>query len=371
MEIGVLMIISLYDPVIGGAQKECQKHTESFRDLGFKVMVLTQYIKGLPAFEIINGVRVYRAIKPTKPWAITYLFSVLKFMIKRRNEYNVIQCYGIFYYTTASVIMKYIYKKRVINRLESAKQKGDIERINRMKYGFLVRLSWKKVDRLIAISREIYDDLVNCGVREEKITYIPNSVDTDYYTPSLSKRWGSPINILFVGRLTEEKGLNILFHAIKRIVGKRFSDLSLTIVGDGPSREVLEELVSALAITKYVRFMGGMSNVIQYYHNSHILVIPSIWEGLPLVLLEGMACELAIVASNLGGNREGIEDGINGLLFTPGNVDELASKIIYFIEHPDVAKQMGRICREKAVALFSLRNTVKEYVDLYKSLLVQ
>jgi len=59
------------------------------------------------------------------------------------------------------------------------------------------------------------------------------------------------------------------------------------------------------------------------------------------------------------------------LLFTPGKEDELASKIIYFLEHPEVAKQMGRMCREKAVALFSLRNTINKYVELYKSLLAQ
>ena len=371
MEIRILLIIGLYYPVIGGAERECQKHAESFQRLGFKVIVLTQYIKGLPEFEIINGVSVYRAIKPTKPWAITYLLSVLRFMIKKRNEYDVVQSYGIFYHTTASVIMKYIYKKKVINRLESAGQNGDLGRIKKIKYGFLVKLSWKKGDKLIAISREIYNDLINSGVHKEKITYIPNSVDTEYYTPFISKRWDFPINILFVGRLSEEKGVNILLHAMMQVVGKGFNDLSLTIAGDGPLREELEEKVNDLAITKYVRFVGSINNVIQYYHNSHVLVIPSNWEGLPLVLLEGMACGLAIVASNLGGNQEGIEDGINGLLFSPGQVTELSSKIIYFLEHLGKAKEMGKISREKAVAHFSLRQNIHKYVELYKSLLAQ
>jgi glycosyltransferase involved in cell wall biosynthesis len=371
MEIRIFMIIGLYYPVIGGAERECQNHAESFHKMGHKVMVLTQYVKGLPELEIINGVSVYRTIKPKKPWAITYLLSVLRFMIKKRNEYDVIQCYGIFYYTTASVIMKYIYKKKVINRLESAGQKGDLTRINTMKYGFLVKLSWRKVDKLIAISREVYNDLINCGVHKKKIIYIPNSVDTEYYIPPTSKSWDSPINILFVGRLTEEKGVNILLHAIKQVVEKGFNDLSLTIAGDGPLRGELEEMVNDLAITKYVRFAGIINNVIQYYHNSHVLVIPSNSEGFPLVLLEGMACGLAIVASNLGGNREGIEDGINGLLFAPRNETELSSKIIYFLEHPETAKQMGRISREKAVGHFSLRTNMQKYIELYKSLLAQ
>ena len=367
----ILMISGNYHPIIGGAEKECQKHAEYLHRLGIKVMVLTQYLEGLPQYEVINGVGVYRRIRAWRPWAITYVLSVLRFMVTRRNEYDVVQCYGLFYHTPASVIIKYLYKKKVINRLESAKHIGDIARINRMKYGFLIKLSWKKVDKLIAISREIYGDLINASVPEERIAYIPNSVDIEYYAPSTSKRWDFPITILFVGRLAEEKGVNILLHAMKQVVIKGFTDLSLIIAGDGPLREELQKMVDDLAITKYVRFIGSTNDVIQYYHNSHILVIPSHWEGLSLVLLEGMACGLAIVASNLGGNREGIEDGVNGLLFAPGEEKELLSKIIYFLENPETAKEMGRISREKAIALFSLRENIHKYVELYKSLLTQ
>ena len=371
MELRILLIIGLYYPIIGGAEKECQKHSESLEKLGCKVMVLTQYIEGLPEFEILNGVSIYRTIKPRKPWAITYLLSVLRFMIKKRNQYDVVQCYGIFYHTTASVIMKYIYKKKTINRLESVGREGDPGRINGMKYGFLIKLSWKKVDKLIAISREIYDNLINSGVHKEKITYIPNSVDTEYCTPSTLKTWNSQINILFVGRLTEEKGVDTLFRAMRKVIDKGYKQLFLTLVGDGPLRQGFEEMVSNLGIKKYVKFAGSINEVIHYYRNSHILIIPSVWEGLPLVLLEGMACALPIVASNLGGIREGIEDGINGLLFAPGKEDELASKIIYFLKNPEAAEEMGRKGREKAITYFSLEKNIHQYVELYESILAQ
>jgi glycosyltransferase involved in cell wall biosynthesis len=325
----------------------------------------------LPEFEIINDVGVYRKIKPTKPWAITYLLSALRFMIQKRNQYDVVQCYGLFHYTPASMIMRYIYKKKVITRLECAGEEGDLGRMKTIKCGFLIELSWKRGDKIVAISREIYNDLISCGVHKDKIVYIPNSVDTEYYTPPILKTSDSPMNILFVGRLTEQKGVDTLLRAIKELIGKGINHLSLTLVGDGPLRVELESIVNALEIKKYVKFAGSMSDVIQYYHNSHILVIPSHWEGLSLVLLEGMACGLPIVASNLGGNREGIEDGINGLLFAPGKESELSSKIIYFLENPEAAKEMGRISREKAVAHFSLRQNIHKYAELYKSLLAQ
>ncbi|NWF91945.1 MAG: glycosyltransferase family 4 protein [Syntrophaceae bacterium] len=371
MELGILMVIGLYYPIIGGAERECQKHAESLKRLGCKVTVLTQYMKGLPEYEIVNGVSVYRKIKATTPWAITYLLSALRFMIRSRREYEIIQCYGIFYHTTACVIMKYLYRKKVLQRLECAGPNGDLGRINKIKCSVLIKLCWKKVDKFIAISKEILNDLVNCGVKKEKITYIPNSVDTDYYTPYTLKTWDSPKNILFVGRLTEQKGIDTLFCAMKEVIDKGINRLSLSLVGDGPLRGELERMVNDLGITKYVRFVGSTNDVTQYYQNSHILVIPSNWEGLPLVLLEGMACGLPILASDLDGIRDGIEDGVNGFLFTPGNASQLSSKITYLLENPEKAEEMGRVSREKAVALFSLRENMHKYVGVYKSLLGQ
>ncbi len=367
----LLMISGNYHPTIGGTEKECQKQAEYLHSLGIKVMVLTQYLEGLPQYEVINGVSVYRKIKVSRPWAITYMLSVLQFMIAKRDEYDIVQCFGIFYHTTAAVIMRYLYKKKVINRVESAGAGGDLRRMKGMKYGLLIALTWKKVDRIVAVSKGICNELISHRVHMEKIVNIPNSVDTEVFTLSEIKSWENPFEILFVGRLTEAKGVGVLLQALKNMITKGYNDLLLTVVGDGDLRKELENMTLSLGLKKYVVFTGYKKDVMEYYQTSHILVLPSNWEGLPLVLLEGMACGLPIVASDLSGNREAIEDGVNGLLFTPGKEDELTSKIIYFLEHPEVAKHMGRTCREKAVALFSLKNSIHKYVELYKSLLSQ
>jgi len=365
----LLMISGNYHPTIGGAEKECQKQAEYFHRLGMKVMVLTQYLEGLPQYEVINGVSVYRRIRTSRPWAITYVLSVLQFMVTRRNDYDVVQCFGMFYHTTAAVIMKYLYKKKVINRIESAGEKGDLGRMKTIKYRFLIAFTWKKVDRIVAISKEICNELISHRIHTEKVINIPNSVDTEYFTPSEAKSWKNPFQILFVGRLTEAKGVDVLLEALKNITTKGYNDLLLTVVGDGDLRKELENMALSLDLKKYVKFTGYQKDVMEYYHTSDILVLPSNWEGLPLVLLEGMACGLPVVASNLSGNREGIEDGINGYLFAPGNTDELSERLIFLIDHPEKAKQMGRINRQKAVTQFSTKTVFNKYVELYKSLL--
>jgi len=366
----ILMIIAEYYPVVGGAQKECRNQAEMFCKKGINVMILTQYIKGLPEYEEINGIPVFRKIRAFNPWGPSYILSTLIFLVRKRKLYDIIECFGIFYYTAASVVMKYIWKKKVINRLECAGENGDLKRIKVMKYRVFIKMTWKKVDKIIAITKEIYGDLIHNGVHKEDIVFIPNSVNTDYYSPPISKARNYPLKILFVGRLSEQKGVDILLRAMHEVIGRCFNSF-LTVVGDGPLRRELEEQVNDLKITEYVTFVGNTNDVIRHYHDSHILVIPSNWEGLPLVLLEGMACGLAIVASNLGGIREVIQDGINGLLFPMGNGKELASKIIYLIKNPEAATEMGRISREKAVSHFSLIKNIQSYLELYESLLVE
>ena len=374
MEIKVLMIIGLYYPVIGGAEKECQKLAEALSRKGVKVMVLTQYFDDLPEFEVINGVEIYRKIKASRPWAPTYLLSVIKFLIDRKDKYDIIQCFGIYFYTTASIIVKFLFKKRVINRIENAGIKetgeyGDLNRIKRIKFGFLIDGLWRKVDRLIAISRGIYKELRNRGVKDKSIVYIPNSVDTERFVPATNKKsWDSKIDLIFVGRLAKPKGVDILLKAIRILIDQNF-DISLSIVGDGPLKEELQHLTYKLGISSFVSFKGNQKDVLPFYHNSHILVMPSNWEGLPLVLLEGMACGLPIVATDIEGIHEGIEDGANGLLFSPGNSIQLSEKIKFLIEHPDKAIEMGKIGREKALKNFSLISIVDKYIELYRSLL--
>jgi glycosyltransferase involved in cell wall biosynthesis len=171
-----------------------------------------------------------------------------------------------------------------------------------------------------------------------------------------------------VGRLTEDKGVDILIRALKKIFQGEHRNVFLSIVGDGPMRDRLEQIASEITGGGPIQFVGETREVLRYYQHSHMLVLPSFWEGLPLVLLEGMACGLPVVATDIGGHREVIEDGVNGLLFPVGQVDELASRIVYFIENPDRAKEMGLRGRETVLSGFSLAESLKRYLDLYRSL---
>ena len=123
------MIIGQYHPVTGGAEKECQKLSGRLLKEGISVSVLTQSCEGLPDYEVIDEIPVYRKMKGWHWFEITYMLSVLRFLLQYRKRYDIIQCFGLYLFIAPALIMKYLFGKKVIARLECAGHYGDFWRI--------------------------------------------------------------------------------------------------------------------------------------------------------------------------------------------------------------------------------------------------
>ncbi len=162
-------------------------------------------------------------------------------------------------------------------------------------------------------------------------------------------------NLLFVGRLAPVKGLPVLFEALANF-GEDIGDWHLTIVGDGPMRTNLEDLASKLNLSSNITFAGYQSQdaVADMLSNTDILVLPSFAEGVPVVLMEAMAARTAVVATQVAGVPELVEDQKSGFLVAPGNPPGLAKAIGELLAAPEVAKAMGEIGRQKVLAEFTL-----------------
>lgn len=160
--------------------------------------------------------------------------------------------------------------------------------------------------------------------------------------------------IIFVGRLTAIKGLRVLLEAFAEARTTR-PNLRLTLVGDGDDRSHLERLAAPLGDA--VRFAGFLSQgeVAQALATSDVLVLPSFAEGLPVVLMEALASARPVIATQVAGVGELVEDGINGFLVPPGDTSALAERIGRIADHPDLRAQMGMAGREKVKAEFDIR----------------
>jgi glycosyltransferase involved in cell wall biosynthesis len=167
------------------------------------------------------------------------------------------------------------------------------------------------------------------------VTPVPNPVDTELFVPGEPRDSSSAVRLLAVGNLTAIKGHRVLVDAMGALVDS-ISGVSLDVVGDGELRDELEERARASGVAPHVRFRGRLSrhDVAAMMRRADILVLPSLWENLPCVLLEATSTGLPVVATRVGGTAE-IVDASNGQLVEPGSETSLVDGIVQVISRRD------------------------------------
>lgn len=155
---------------------------------------------------------------------------------------------------------------------------------------------------------------------------------------------GEPVKLLSVGRLSGEKGLSYLLEAVRRLIHEARIDVSLTVVGTGAEEHDLKHEATRLGLSRHVRFLGFVSQaqLFSTYRESDIFLLPSLTEGLPMVVLEAMSYGLPVVASQVGGIPYLIHDGENGLLVEPANADQLADAVCRLVKSPDLWDRLAQ-----------------------------
>jgi len=170
--------------------------------------------------------------------------------------------------------------------------------------------------------------------------------------------------LTFVGRLAPQKDPLTLLRAIQNLSrGKLF------LIGDGPLRFQAERFIRQNRLASRVILTGARMDIPDILAASDVFVLPSRWEGLPLVIIEAMMAGLPVVASRVGGVPELVEDGITGFLVPPGDSEALAEALQWLIEDKELRRRMGEAGREKALRKFTLDRMLRETQALYEEIL--
>jgi glycosyltransferase involved in cell wall biosynthesis len=239
-------------------------------------------------------------------------------------------------------------------------------------------LSWF-VDHIVTVSEGVKSDLVKyMRINPDKISIIYNGIDASKFRikiDKMQKRKGLGISkedtVIGIGvRLSEQKGVCFLIEAVSILI-ESFPKIKLLVIGDGELKSDLEKLTEELKITNKVIFAGFRSDIHELLQIIDIYVLPSLWEGHPLVLIEAMAAEMPIVATDIPGNRETVEHGHTGFLVPQKNPQALANALMKFIENEDLRKSAGLNGYNKFRNEFTLDLMIKKYQDLYRKLTVQ
>ncbi len=221
-----------------------------------------------------------------------------------------------------------------------------------------------KVDHVIAVSHDVKRKICRSGIGEDKVTVIHNGVDISRFCPSRSNKCG--YNILWVGRMASEKGLEYLLQALKHISGQ-VPECMLTLVGDGQLRQELERTVNNLGLQTHVSFEGVRphSSVSEYFRKADIFVLPSLREGFGIVLIEAMASGVPVIASRIGGIEDIVEDGVQGFLVEPKNAEQIAEKAMFLFAHEDVRRSFGEAGRKRVEESFTWEKMAEKTLDVY------
>lgn len=235
-------------------------------------------------------------------------------------------------------------------------------------------INW--IDKTIAVSDALANEIRNRPfVRNNKVVRIHNGVamrSPNKITPGVEmrKRNGfdaADIIIGNVGRLAEVKNHKLLIESFC-IVKKQIDRLKLLIVGDGELRQEIDEMILRKKLERHVILTGERIDVLDLLNIMDVFVLPSKSEGISITLLEAMSIGLPVIATDVGGNKEIITNGVHGLLVGPNDPTQLAEKITYILRDCSLLRRLSSNAKARAEQDFSLDSTSKDYQCLYQEL---
>jgi glycosyltransferase involved in cell wall biosynthesis len=241
-----------------------------------------------------------------------------------------------------------------------------------MKSGLMNRLkAWvlRHADHVTVVSNAMHRHLLETDRLPASISVQSMGVDLrGTFTPGAATR--RDIDLLFVGRLVEKKGVATLLDAVA-LLGDGFPDLTLTCIGDGPERQALEQRAAGLGISQRVHFHGAVPNheIPDYYRSARIAVVPSLvagdgdQEGLGLVAVEALGCSSTTVVSDLPALQDVVEDRQNGMVFRAGDPADLADKLRQLLGDRALYDRLAGAARQSVTGKFDWQTVGNGYIE--------
>ncbi|MBL8524501.1 MAG: glycosyltransferase [Betaproteobacteria bacterium] len=230
--------------------------------------------------------------------------------------------------------------------------------------------------RVVAVSQHVHDVMINdIGVDKRRIRLVLNGVNTARFAPNVEVRLAArmeiglsedEVAIGIVARLVPIKNHALLIRAAAPLIVAGASSARLVIVGDGPERPALEALCTELGVAEKVLFLGERRDTERLLNAMDIYVLSSISEGMNLTLLEAMSASLPVVATDVGGNGEIVEDGVTGHLVALDDTNAMTIRLDQLTGDSRLRREMGDAGRVSIVRRFNEQAMISQYMSLYE-----
>ena len=379
----ILMVVRLFYPWVGGAERQAHQLAQKLAEKDIAVELVTGWwFWKTPQSETIDGIAVYRnhtlwnffGIRGLrKLGGYLYILTLLRHLYRRRKTYDLIHVHGLNYHTFTAVLAGRWFGRKTLTKLVNSGMASDIKKMHHNKLLPLTRYMLPtalRCDCFVALNSTIVQELDAANVPRQNIIALPNGVKTDHITAKPDYTLHDPIRIIYVGRLHEQKGVDVLLRAFQELVRKYSTHrFCLQLLGTGPLKNQLHDLATVLGIASQVEFRGQTNQVLEHLQQADIFVLPSRAEGISNALLEAMASGLPVVVSDVPGNTDVIEHIENGLLFNLDDPDSLTDNLILLLKQPGLRERLGANARRTVEDNFDLNYIADRYVSLYQQLL--
>ena len=379
------MVTGAYHPEISSGGEQCRAMAAHLRGRADVQVLTTSVDRNLPRHDTIDSIpvtRVHVDVRSRVSRARALRRMVIDLMrLMRRTD--VVHVHG---YSTKNVVVTMAAKalgKPIVMTLHTA---GHDEPAAIDRQGPLARWAFRSSDRYTSVSPALVDAFLAAGMPREQIVLVPNGIDIARFTPadaaervalrdSLKLRADRPV-IAFVGFFSRDKQPRVLFDAWRQLQTARRIDATLLFVGattsdyfevDNTIAPAIQADAAAAAVADRVHFAGVTRDVPSYLRAADVFVLPSRREGLPVALLEAMACGLPCVASRLPGSTDAIIDhGVNGLLAPPGDTTAVANAIDMLLQDAAERSRLGAAARATIIQRYSSNSVANRWLEAYE-----
>lgn len=383
----VCILVTDFDSPSGGVQKNTKVLLSEFERRGIIAYVVARNYGGLERIEIKGTTVVYRSRVLGKSIAINGLLYFLEsffWLVVNRAKYDVVHCQQMFGPTMVATVAGLITRKPIVTRVTTVGELGEVKAVQEMRFRSVRKRLLSLVSKWIALTQEMKREIETLGIAPDRIEIIHNSTELPAVEllcsdtrltmrKKLDISMAAPV-VIFTGRLSAEKGIDVLLRAWSKVV-LRFPHAKLLILGGGGEYRNVESelrgLTEELRLGGSVSYLGHVANPWDFLLAADVFVLPSSTEGMSNSLVEALAFGLPVVISDIESNRELCTDGLNSVMIPFGDVNAWADGICRVIEDQSLAIALRREARLTATLKLDHRGMTDKYLKVYHEVLTK
>ncbi|ASJ74974.1 glycosyltransferase family 4 protein [Granulosicoccus antarcticus] len=357
-------------PGLGGAENQALKLAIALRERGALVEFVTPRVLTSQSLEeTFHGFTVKRVDYPHIRWVGSLCLMVwfARYLYLNRHRFDALHIHITHLLAASAGFARRWTGLPVTTKISGFYEfEGGVldQRRRFMPLNFLIRLGLKQVDFVQTISDQTREKLLDAGFRNEQIKFVPNGIDTS--NPPVQPLASDVLTIGYCGRLREVKGVHVLLDAFALLLENNpHQKLQLSIAGSGETSAALLKQADSLGIGENIHWLGLVEETGPFFQNLDIYVQPSFAEGLPNSVMEAMVEQRPVVASDIGGNNDLVEQDVTGLLFPPGDAGMLAEQIQRLIDEPVLRASVALHGRQLIVDRFGFDHVTESLAELY------